>query len=68
MVGARMNGVLGEIALRDIDLAAAADAPPAADRIEIDAERPRRFEQAYAFGELAALARGREDDAMGAQR
>ena len=41
MIGARMNGVLGEIALGDFDLAAAADAPPAADRIEIDAERPR---------------------------
>ncbi len=46
MTGARMNGVLGEIALRDFDLAAAADAAPAADRIEIDAERARGFEQA----------------------
>ena len=60
--------VLGEIALGDFDLAAAANASPAADRIEIDAERARGFEQARAFGELAALAGGGEDDAMGAQR
>ena len=59
-----MNGVLGEIALGDVDLAAAANAAPAADRIEIDAERARGFEQAHAFGELAALAGGCEDDAM----
>ncbi len=68
MIGARMNGVLGEIALGDFDLAAAADAAPAADRIEIDAERARGLEQAYAFGELAALAGGGEDDAMGDHR
>ena len=42
MIGARMNRVLGEIAFGDIDLAAAADAAPAADRIEIDAERRAR--------------------------
>ena len=59
-----MNCVLGEIALGDVDLTAAADAPPAADRIEIDAERARGREQARAFGELAALAGGREDDAI----
>jgi hypothetical protein len=40
-----MNGVLGEIALGDVDLAAAANAPPAADRIEIDAERARGFQE-----------------------
>ena len=65
MIGARMNRMLGEIALGDIDLAAAANAPPAADRIEIDAERARGGEQALAVGELAALAGGGEDDAMG---
>jgi hypothetical protein len=59
-----MNGVLGEIALCDIDLTAAANAAPAAHRIEIGAERPRGFEQAQAFGELAPLAGGRENDAM----
>ena len=45
MIGAGMNGVLGEIALGDVDLTAAANASPAADRIEIDAERARGFEQ-----------------------
>ena len=65
MIGAGMNGVLGEIALGDVDLTAAADAAPAADRIEIDAERARGFEQAHAFGEVAAFAGRREDDAMG---
>ena len=41
MTGARKKRVLGEIALGDIDLAAAANAPPAADRIEIDAKLAR---------------------------
>ena len=68
MVGARTNCVLGEIALGDFDLTAAANAPPTADRIEIDAERPCGRKQVHAFSELAPLARGREDDAMGAQR
>ena len=65
MIGARMNRVLGEIALGDIDLAASANAPSAADRIEIDAERARGLKQACAVGEFAPLAGGREDDAMG---
>ena len=60
-----MDGVLGEIALGDVDLTAAANASSAAHRIEIDAERARGFEQARAFGELAPLAGGREDDSMG---
>ena len=46
MIGARMNSVLGEIALSDIDLTAAANAPSAAHRIEIDAERARGFQEA----------------------
>ena len=45
MIGARMNGVLGEIALGDVDLTAAANASSAADRIEIDAERARGFQE-----------------------
>ena len=45
MIGARMNGVLGEISLGDVDLAAAANTAPAADRIEIDAERARGFQE-----------------------
>ena len=68
VIGAGMNGVLGEIALGDVDLTATADASAAADRIEIDAERARGFQETRAFGELAALAGGHEDDAMGAQR
>jgi len=68
MVGGRMNRVLGEIALRDVDLTAATNAASATDRIEIDAERARGFERTSAVGELAPLAGGRENDAMGAQR
>ena len=60
--------MLGEIALGDIHLAAAAYAPSAADRIEIDAKLARDGEQARSVGEFAALAGGREDDAMTAQR
>jgi hypothetical protein len=60
--------MLGEIALGDIDLAAAAKAPPAADRVEIDPELARGGEQARPLGELAPLAGRREDDTMGAQR
>ena len=46
MIGARMNGVLGEIALRDVDLTAATNTSPATDRVEIDAERARGFQEA----------------------
>jgi hypothetical protein len=63
-----MDRMLGEIAVHDVDLAAAADAPPAADRIEIDAKLARDGEQALAVGEFAPFAGGREDDAMTAQR
>ena len=66
MIGARMNGVLGEIALRDVDLTASANAPSAADGIEIDAERTCGLEQACAVSEFAPLAGGCEDDSMGA--
>ena len=44
------------------DLAAAADRPPAADRIDIDAERARRLQHRRAEREAPALAGGREDD------
>ena len=54
--------MLGEFALGDIDLTAPANAAPAADGIEIDAELARGFEHAHAVGDFAALARGREDD------
>ena len=68
MIGARMNGVFGEIALCDVDLTAPANAATATDRVEIDAERARGFQEAQAFGELAPLSGRREDDAMDAQR
>ena len=68
MIGARMNGVFGEIGLCDVDLTAPANASTATDRVEIDAERARGFQEAQAFGKLAALSGRREDDAMDAQR
>ena len=43
--GARRHAVLGEFALGQHDLAAAADAAPAAHRIDVDAERARRLQQ-----------------------
>ncbi len=67
VIAARFDRVLGELPLGDLDLAAPADAAPAADRIEIDAERARRGEQARPFREVAAFARRREDDAIKAQ-
>ena len=60
--------MLGELALGDLDLAAPADAAPAADRIEVDAELARRVEHARRRPRIAALARGREDDAMDRSR
>ena len=65
--GVRGDRVLGEFALGDVDLAAPANAAPAADRIEIDTERARRGEQARSCRELAPLARRQEDDAMRGQ-
>ncbi len=54
------DAVLGELPLRDADLAAAAQAAPATDRIEVDPQRARRLQQRRAMGEAAALARWRE--------
>ena len=67
MIRAGLNCVFGEGAFSDIDLTAPANAPPAADRIEIDAERARGGQQARPIGELTALSGRREDDAMHAQ-
>ena len=64
MVGARIDARAWRNRPGHIDLAAPADAPPAADRIEIDAKLARGGEQARPFGEFAALAGGREDDAI----
>ncbi len=57
------EGMLGEVAFGDVDLAAAADTAPAADGIEVDPEPAGRIEQARSVGECAALARRGEDDA-----
>ena len=46
VVGARVDAVLGERALADVDLAAPADAAPAADAIDIDAELARGLQHA----------------------
>ena len=45
MVGAGDQAVLGKLALRDQDLAAAANAAPAAHRINIDAQRTSRLQK-----------------------
>ena len=59
------DAVLGELAFGDADLAAAAQAPPAADRIDVDAERARRLQKRRALGEPAALAgRGKDDERL----
>ena len=67
VVGGGDDLVLGEFAVGDVDLAAAADAASAADGIEINAELARGFEQADAVGDVPALARGGEYDAMKGQ-
>ena len=60
--------MFGEFAFRHFDLAAPANAAPAADRIEIDAELARGLQQAEAVREALPFARWREDDEMFAQR
>ncbi len=60
--GARGDAVLGERADARLDLAAAADAAPAADRVDVDAERARGVEDGRARREPAAPPRRREDD------
>ena len=62
MIGVGGNGVFRKFAVRDLDLTARADAAPAADGIEIDAEFSRRLEHGDAVVELAALAGRGEDD------
>ncbi len=59
---ARDDAVFRELAVDDLHLAARADGPAAADRIEIHPERPRGREHGRATGEAPALARGREND------
>src|SRR5262249_43266134 len=62
MVGARYDAVLGELAFRQRHLAAAADRPPAAYRIDVDAERARRLKHRGADFKPSSPAGGREDD------
>src|SRR5512141_1534139 len=62
MTAARLDAVLGVRALGRDDLAAAAQAAPAADRVEVDAERASRVEDRRACREATAPARRREDD------
>ena len=58
----RLDAVLRERAHGRHDLAAAADATPAADGVEVDAERARGIEDRRARLEPTAPARRREDD------
>ena len=58
----RRDPVLRERPDADRHLAAAADAAPAADRVDVDAERARRVEDRRAPGNLAAPPRRGEDD------
>src|SRR3546814_10683097 len=59
---AAADTVLGEFAEADLDLAAAAQAAPAADRIDVDAQAARRLQDRRADREAAAPPRGGEDD------
>ena len=56
------HAVLGEFALGDHDLAASADSAPAADRIDVDAERARGLQEWSADRESPAPAGRHEDD------
>src|SRR5690606_31545492 len=62
VIGARVDAVLGEAALAELDLAAPADAAAAAHGVDIDAEHARGLEHGGAACERAALARRREHD------
>src|SRR5262249_34410300 len=61
VVGRRHDPVLRMLALRDLDLAAAADAAAATDRIEVDAEPSRRVEHGRPGLEAPSPAGGGED-------
>ena len=58
--GTGLDGVLGKESLAEGDLTAAAQALATADRVQINAEAPRRLEKRRADGEVAALAARRE--------
>ncbi len=63
----RPDAVLRELTLAGPDLAAAAQAAPAADRVEVDAEGSGSIEDRRPVGEAAAPpGRGEDDDPIGA--
>ena len=64
--GPGADAVLGEVADALHDLAAPADPPSAADRVEIHPERPGRVEDLRPGREPPPASRGREDDLRGA--
>src|SRR5579872_7224575 len=64
MIDGRGHAVFGEMAARDFNLTASANAAAAADRIEIDAEPARRLQHAGAFREPLALTGRREYNKM----
>jgi hypothetical protein len=59
---ARLDAVLREAANALLDLASTADAAPAADRVDIDSERPRGIEDGRLGRHAPTPARRREDD------
>src|SRR5436190_835349 len=62
MLGARAHAVLREVALCEQHLAASAKATPAANGIDVDAQRPRSLQERRADGHTSATARRRKDD------
>ena len=62
VAGLGRDAVLRELAETLRHLAAAADAAPAADRVDVDAERARGIEDGRPGREATATARRREDD------
>ena len=62
MIHSRGNAVLGEFAFAPIDLAAPANGPPAANRVDINTQRTRRREHRRAKRKPPALAGGGKYD------
>ena len=54
--------MLGELAFLHLDLAAPADAAPAAHALYVDAQRPRRIEHRRADGKPPPPPRGHEEN------
>jgi hypothetical protein len=54
--GARVDAVLGKVALHDENLAATAQSPPTTHRVNINAERTRRLEKRRSDRKSPALA------------